>query len=332
MEYQYIINPVTNRRCKVNSRLGKEIINNYIQSGGCGCSATPQNPIMSGGSNKCPITDFVYFLYDSGILFPTDERKQDNCFLRGTFVFEDNNSEIFKMLEKAGCNKTQSFWKTTHSEVRKKEAVDASLRLKGRPKGVLKEEKWKYDKDKKGYLEKFYQYEHSINPPIVYLCDQICRIASSNNTEICSQKGRVDPKEVLFMYHFKTKTNYGERKYTLLKLEGHFSISAGHTLAAVKRYGFGKEGKTSYKTTRREDCFKKNSCQFLGKQKCKADMKCGIYNSSYDYHITNFINNKNRASLTESINLYSKHIRTGDELFIPQDLTTHLLEKFYKSL
>ena len=54
-------------------------------------------------------------------------------FSRGTFVFEDNNSEVFKMLEKAGCNKTQSFWKN-NPEVRHKDAVDASLRLKGRPK------------------------------------------------------------------------------------------------------------------------------------------------------------------------------------------------------
>ena len=36
-----------------------------------------------------------------------------------------------------------------HSEVRKKSEVDASLRLKGRPKEVLQSEKWKTDRDKK---------------------------------------------------------------------------------------------------------------------------------------------------------------------------------------
>lgn len=331
MNYDYIINPLTNRKCSINSKLGKKVLTNYIQTGGnnCGCNLSPTNPIMSGGASPCPITNFIYFLYDSGILFPNDERKKEQCFLRGTFVFEDNNSEIFKMLEKAGCNKTQSFWKTTHSEARLKNAVDASLRLKGRPKGISVSEKWKYDKDKNGKLEKFYQYEHKLNPAIVYLCDNICRTANKNGHKICSEKSRVDAKEVLFMYHFKTKSNLGDkvRKFTLIKLEGHFSISLGHTIAAVKRYGLGKEGKTAYKTTRREDCSKKNSCQFKGTVKC-IENKCGIYDSSHDYHVRNFMTSQNKQSLLNSVKFYSENLRTGDELFIPQNLTDHILKKF----
>tara|TARA_B100000925_G_scaffold192921_1_gene145971 strand:- start:5230 stop:6183 length:954 start_codon:yes stop_codon:yes gene_type:complete len=316
MEYRKITNPITNRKVNTDSKLGKQIINTYIQK---------------AGSNKCPITDFVYHLYDSGILFPTNLLdKQKQCFLRGTFVFEDNNSEVFKMLEKAGCNKTQSFWKTTHSEVRHKDAVDASLRLKGRPKGVKVEEKWKFDKDSKNALKKFFQYEHKIDPAIVYLCDKLCRTAEKNNTDICKEKARIDPKEVLFMYHFMTKSKYGKpRKYTLLKLEGHFSISAGHTLAAVKRYGLGKEGKTAYKTTRREDCFKKNSCLFKDSQICDDD-GCTVYNAGFDYHVYNFINNNKdkKNSIVDSIKFYYKHLRTGDELFIPQEITNILLKDF----
>ena len=34
MEYQYIVNPKTNRKCRVNSALGRRIINNYVQLGG----------------------------------------------------------------------------------------------------------------------------------------------------------------------------------------------------------------------------------------------------------------------------------------------------------
>lgn len=35
MEYQYIVNPQTNRKCRVDSALGKRIIRNYMkQSGG----------------------------------------------------------------------------------------------------------------------------------------------------------------------------------------------------------------------------------------------------------------------------------------------------------
>ena len=318
MEYTKITNPVTGRKVNVNSNLGKSIINSYLEH--------------VGGGEKCPITDFVYHLYDSGIVFPNDPlEKQKKCFLRGTFVFEDNNSEVFKLLEKAGCNKTQSFWKSTHSEVRKKDAVDASLRLKGRPKGRLVSEKWKYTKDKSNNLEKFYQYEHKLNPAIVYLCDSVCRTAEKNNTQICSEKARKDAKEVLFMYHFMTKPSYGKpRKYTLLKLEGHFSISAGHTLAAVKRYGFGKEGKTAYKTTRREDCFKKNTCQFKGNKICDDKGTCNLYNAGFDYHVYNYIsqNPDKSDSVVSSIEYYFKNLRTGDELFIPQDITTTLVKNF----
>ena len=34
MEYQFIVNPLTNRKCRVDSRLGRQIIKNYIQLGG----------------------------------------------------------------------------------------------------------------------------------------------------------------------------------------------------------------------------------------------------------------------------------------------------------
>ena len=35
MEYQFIVNPKTNRKCSVDTRLGKKIINNYLnQTGG----------------------------------------------------------------------------------------------------------------------------------------------------------------------------------------------------------------------------------------------------------------------------------------------------------
>ena len=36
MEYQFIVNPQTNRKCRVDSVQGKRIIKNYIQMGGYG--------------------------------------------------------------------------------------------------------------------------------------------------------------------------------------------------------------------------------------------------------------------------------------------------------
>ena len=48
------------------------------------------------------------------------------------------------MLEKKGCNKEYAYWRSTHSEVRKKNAVDSSLRLEGKSgMGLSKVQNWK---------------------------------------------------------------------------------------------------------------------------------------------------------------------------------------------
>ena len=40
MVYKYIVNPQTGRKCRTDTRLGKQIIKNYNQSGGA-CDACP---------------------------------------------------------------------------------------------------------------------------------------------------------------------------------------------------------------------------------------------------------------------------------------------------
>ena len=41
MEYQYIVNPQTGRRCRTNSRLGRQIIKNYSNQKGGTCENCP---------------------------------------------------------------------------------------------------------------------------------------------------------------------------------------------------------------------------------------------------------------------------------------------------
>lgn len=206
-----------------------------------------------------------------------------------------------------------SFWKTTHSEARYK-AVDASCRLAS----SFKEEKWKYGKDKNENLEKFFQYEHSLNPPITFLCDK-----EGRNTKYDKNDDHADPKRVLFMYHFKTKNIEGTvKKYTFLKLEGFFSLDPRHIKEAVKRYVLGKDGQTGYKLSRREDCYKNNSCML------NKNGRFDKYGQT-EYHITKLCQTQGiKKQVTDSVEFYSKHIRTGDELFVPQDLTDMLLEEF----
>lgn len=278
-----------------------------------------------GGSNdnSCNLRNFIQNIYDSDIIFPEKERRTNECFLRGTFVFEDNDSKMFKMLY--NCKHTQSFWKTTHSEVKKKEAVDASLRLKGTIKMRSVEEEWDNVKNKKGFLEKLYQYEMPLEPPFEYSCNKECRAVSS--TTECNEALK-DPKGVALLYHFKIKAINGiQHAYTFLKLEGHYSISIGHTVAAFDRYVLKKDAKPADLPSRREDCGEK--CYFKGKPICDKENidSCSIYTEHSDYHIKQF---KKAApemavNIDKSIDIYSNNVRTGDELFIPQDITNALL-------
>uniref|UniRef100_A0A6C0JDA8 Uncharacterized protein n=1 Tax=viral metagenome TaxID=1070528 RepID=A0A6C0JDA8_9ZZZZ len=55
MEFQYIVNPMTNRKCSVNSRLGQQIISNYLyQLGGAPRAQGVGAPFFSdsGDSSK----------------------------------------------------------------------------------------------------------------------------------------------------------------------------------------------------------------------------------------------------------------------------------------
>ena len=280
-------------------------------------------------SEKCSIRDFIYYVYDNDKIFPqNDIESKEKCFLRGTFVFEDNDSKIFKLLEQ-NCNYNHSPWKTTHEEA-KKDSVIETLRLKS----SLKEEKWKTMRDEKNNPKNFYQYEHKLNPPIVFACDKVCRGENKCNTcEKCNESGYKDPKGVVFMYHFKT--NFGS-KYTLLKLEGHYSLSLGHTSAAVNRYLLKKTAKTGYTTTRREDCGKdKKGCKIKNKEEIcyklySGNTLCSV--SFDDYHNTKFYNDINEVNKREdflrSLRDYDEYVRTGDEFFIPQQITNYLLTDF----
>ena len=275
-----------------------------------------------GGSNdtSCNLRKFIQNIFDSDIIFPKKERRNNECFLRGTFIFEDNDSKMFKMLY--NCNHTQSFWKTTHSEVKNKPATDASLRLKGTVKFLAVEEEWDNQKNKKGFLEKLYQYEVPLEPPFEYSCNKECREVSSSTD--CTDELK-DPKGVALLYHFKIKAIDGiEYKYTFLKLEGHYSISIGHTISAFDRYILKKDAKPANLPSRREDCGEK--CEFKGKSICNKD-SCSEYNEYNEYHIIKFKLTAPEMvyDIDKSIKIYSENVRTGDELFVPEHITNALL-------
>lgn len=330
--YKNIVNPKTNRKVKINSKRGKQILNRFLYEleGGSG----PHYPIRKMHhttglyKGKCHLRDFIINLYKNDIIFNPTEK---NCFLRGTFIFEDNNSEIFSFLNHPKCNTISSFWKNTHSLARKKRDVVASFKRKD-----LLPSKWD-NKKKKGFLEKFHQYEHVLVPKLDHLCDlEECNIPLDNSMAYCSEIS--DQKGVLLMYHFKTIT---DRKYTLLKLEGEFSMSIQHGLNALKRYVEKKDHESKIYGSRREDCCKNNNCDF---STCYPDDKFGYsYNSKLgDSHIHRFIGNIQNSNIdvntinniirdiNSSVEYYNRNIRTGDEFFFPQYMTDDLLKLHYR--
>ena len=103
MEFKYITNPETNRKCLVNSAQGKRIINNYYRKsqlgGNCGsCGVTSGNPIMSGGSSR----QLNNYLYGGGVC--GYNKSTDRCSKSAK-----SNPELCELNEKSGrCMKVKS--------------------------------------------------------------------------------------------------------------------------------------------------------------------------------------------------------------------------------
>lgn len=241
---------------------------------------------LIGGDNECSLYKIIYSIYDNPIFFPNDESRSKVCFTRGTFIIEDKNAELFRKIINKPCNVKDASWKITHIDVKNKPVFDCFLDFKNLCSNA--------------------KYEIHIKPHIIYLCDQECRI--NENSCIDDKK---DSKRVAFVYHFITKD---KNEYTFIKLESSKSISLEHAFSAAKRYIFKIQYNGFYKTTRREDCNK-------DKQGCKNN------NIHSEYHIKQFLGAYPiySNSVYNSIEYYNKNVRTGDEFFIPQAITTTIL-------
>jgi len=299
------------------------------------------DPSLSPPSNECIFnsdsTSFFHFLYDKNIAKIFND---DFCGTSGSFVFEDNNSELFdKLLD---C-KTNYFKKQTHQRVMLKQENIFRIKLKNkentRPKLLTKKMntkdfstlKTKYQKDK--YLPPFfYMYEIILDPPITLLCNQL---SCSNGIE----------KGVVFIYHFIGENdNKIQKEFTFLKLEespqtGNFKQKFKHAFNAVHRYHCGRNTKTK---TFREDCKLTRDCDRI-----KCDPPCDGFHDekknkeesdqAYEFdpnkdQIKEKYNIEDKFDLKkegkESIEHYNTFYRTGDEIFIPQEKTEYLLKKY----
>lgn len=241
---------------------------------------------LLGGGDDCFLNKVIYSIYDNAIFFPKDQFRSGVCFTRGTFIIEDQHATLFSRIINKPCKVKNANWKITHIDVSKKPAFHCFLDAKN----VCGNAK----------------YEIDIEPAIIYLCDQECRVNSNNCMD-----SKKDPKRVAFVYHFITKD---KKEYTLIKLESHKTISIQHTMNAIKRYILKINHTSFYKSTRREDCHKDKE-------------GCLNRNLHSEYHIRQFLAAYPAygKSMFDSIEYYNKNVRTGDEFFIPQAMTTTML-------
>ena len=104
----------------------------------------------------------------------------------------------------------------------------------------------------------------------------------------------------------------GDHSFIYMKPESEPTISMSHLLGAANRYGRGITN-TSCRDARREDCIRDNNCQLT--QTPEALAQTGLIKN-----YTNII--KQDESTEEIIETYT---RVGDELFIPQTISNHII-------
>jgi hypothetical protein len=305
----------------------------------------------NNGDNIEKLKKFAENLYDSDILMEEGDKKK--CFLRGSFIFEDEGAKVFKLLKNTGAKRVSNVFhnkwiiigKTTHMEIKKK-VKKKGLKIRSL---ILKDD----DDDDKWHDDVLEQYEFEPkdemkkNTPFTFQCNPTCR-KDPNGVE-CN--GLEDPKNIFFMYHFQISDDkegtddkegsYNNAKgYTFLKFEGHSTYSPKHFEAARKRYSEGIDANPGNLVQLREDCNRKkdnNKCFYFKKginnentlqeQAENPEEKKSVVNLDYKpYEEMKRLNNKESPQIESSLSAYNEKLRTGDEFFVPQVLTDKLLD------
>ena len=151
--------------------------------------------------------------------------------------------------------------------------------------------------------------------PIDYLCDL-------KNTEKKSEN--ISQKRILLYYRFI----HNNKKYVYFKLEEHKMNSIHHVLNLLNKnrkdtYNKRRENEDKYETEEQKNCIGIDD-------KCPINIsgnKCTLQNQDKIFYnkllcekiIKNISNN----------DYYDKNLRTGRELFINNELTDYLINKYY---
>jgi len=221
------------------------------------------------------------------------------CFLSGTIIFEDNDNRLFNLLTYGLFNNIENNCYTynplakphislTHIDVFKKKRVESN------------EICFKYSLSKE-FLSKLFQKKCSnlkclkmelFLKKIDFLCD-ITTIDKDKNPN------NESTKRVLLYYRFK----HDKKQYLFFKLERYNMNSLSHVKDYINTtrndtYDKRRENKSTYSLKQKDDIF-------------------------YEELISNFRLNEKKIKI--KIEEYNKELRTGNELFIFEELKEILL-------
>ena len=197
---------------------------------------------ISGKSAKAnKIEEFINYLYNQNNIF-----SKEGCFTRGAFVFEDNDSNLFKSIynnreklnsimkniickPKTGTVNDIS-WKKTHRKFIENRNIESTY--------DAKEQRWIPIVSTEGKIC-FKQYEYELPNGVDVNCTDSCDLKTS--------LGREKKKNMIF-YHFRSKMN--KKRYTYVKLESQRALHWEHAKNAFWVYVLNKHTKSPFNTCR----------------------------------------------------------------------------------
>ena len=114
-----------------------------------------------------------------------------------------------------------------------------------------------------------------------------------------------------------------------MKLEENPTLSLSHSISALKVYSLGINRKNHGVLSRREDCYReKNGC--VCNMKKKSTKK--LCQKRFPRDPEEYILKKTKTKIKTKISSRDKHIRKGDEFFVPSKIVDYLFKEINEKI
>jgi hypothetical protein len=239
-------------------------------------------------------------------------KKYNICFINGSYIFEDNDMQLFNLLtfnksyvtyKTCPLMVSKTHWTTTHKNFQSNENILNLPNINCINHNNLS--------------PNLFKLERILEPNINFICDQDTQIDQRN-------PNNAETKKIILYYPFiHNKIN---KKYLFVKFESHPMESIGHVVNFLntKRnttYPIRREDKESNRISYFKDFYEKDKQFYTDHYKYIGNIGniSHIEQSEIDSIIKNEIDN---------LDTYNKNIRTGNELYITNNMLSYYLETY----